>query len=317
METRRLSGVCRRILIIALCLLAVGACRSKPKEVTGSHSAPVPQEKADLITENPVPEPDPGTVKNQQPSYTDTSLIRRFQYAWADSLPKPPILIVVDDFGYATGSLLQGFADLPPEVAFAILPDLQYTQVAVEKANQYGHDIMIHVPMEAQGASIRPGERYIKRGMSEEETLEMINAFYAQMPAAIAANQHMGSTTTADPVLMRYVLRSLDKLGLVFLDSATTTKLVSPAVARELGIVSMIRDIFLDVPDNSDSTLVTKLKVLPRFSGRAEPIVIITHCHNRYKLEALQKFIAKVLEMGFELISLSDALKRLPTRPPA
>ncbi len=317
METRRLSGISRWILIVALCLVAIWACRAKPGENIEIAAKPLPAKQIDVIVEDTDPFDGVNPASSQKQTYSDTSLFRRFQHTWADTLQKPPILIIVDDFGYATGSLLQGFAELPPEVVFAILPDLQYTQAAVEKAAQYGHDVMIHIPMEALGASIKPGERYIRCGMTEEEVFEMTSAFYAQIPAAIAANQHMGSTTTADPVLMRHVLKSLNKLGLVFLDSATTTKLVSPAVARELGLTTMMRDIFLDVPDNSDSTLTKKLKTLPRYSGRVEPIVIITHCHNRYKLEALQKFIAHIKAMGFELISLSDAIKRLPTRPPA
>ncbi len=317
METRRLRGISRWILIIALCLVAFSACKTKRKEDIEITAKPLATKQIDVVAEDADTFPERKPASSQNQTYSDTSLFRRYQYTWADTLQKPPILIIVDDFGYASGSLLQGFAELPPEVVFAILPDLPYTQAAAEKAAQYGHEVMIHIPMEALGASIKPGERYIRSGLTEDEVFEMISAFYTQMPAAIAANQHMGSTTTADPVLMRYVLRSLNKLGLVFLDSATTTKLVSPTVARELGLTTMMRDIFLDVPDNSDSTLIEKLKTLPRYSGRVEPIVIITHCHNRYKLEALQTFIVQIKTLGFELISLSDAIKRLSTRPPA
>ena len=317
MEKRRLIGIRHGVVIVALIIAVFTGCKGIPQE----HTYPpveVNQPNMSSVSVDSVPAlQDKEQVSPSQYSHIDTSLIQRFQYTYSDTLTKPPILIIVDDFGYATGSLLEGFAQLPPEVNFAILPDLQYTQAAVDKAILTNHDIMIHIPMESLDASIKPGERYIKHGMTGEEVFELINDFFAQMPTAIAANQHMGSTTTADPVLMRYVLRSLDKLGLVFLDSATTSKMVSVGVARELGLFSMMRDIFLDVPDNSDSTLVEKLRVLPRFNGRTEPIVIITHCHNRYKLEALQKFITQIKAMGYELISLSDALKRLPTRPPA
>jgi len=316
MEKRRLTTFRHGILLVAMIITVLAACRGRTEQPAGQRADAVhsrPQiEALDSFPAVEEGEPDSPT----QYTSTDTSLTHRFQYTWADTLQMPPILIIVDDFGYATGSLLQGFAELPPEVVFAILPDLQFTQAAIDKAAQYNRDVMIHIPMEAMGASIKPGERYIKRGMTEEDVFEMISAFYAQMPGAIAANQHMGSTTTADPVLMRYVLRSLDKLGLVFLDSATTTNLVSPALSSEMGIRTMMRDIFLDVPDSSDSTLEEKIKILPRYRGRVEPIVIITHCHNRFKLEALQKFITQIKAMGYELISLSDALKRLPNRPP-
>jgi len=64
---------------------------------------------------------------------------------------------------------------------------------------------------------------------------------------------------------------------------------------------------FLDVPDSSDATLAAKINSLGNFKGRREPIVIITHCHNRDKLAALQKFIAQIKGMGLKLTTLTRA----------
>jgi hypothetical protein len=71
------------------------------------------------------------------------------------------------------------------------------------------------------------------------------------------------------------------------------------------------RDIFLDVPDNSDATIISKIEGLAKYKGRNEPVVIITHCHNRDKLNALQKFLKQIDNMEIELISVSQLFRKL------
>jgi len=248
-------------------------------------------------------------------SLLDLSELKAYQYSWSESDKMPPLVIVIDDFGQSSGQLLEDFAALPREVAFAILPDLPHSQTAARLADKTGHEVLIHIPMQAVDNKANPGKRYIKSGMGQTEIADLLQEFYAQMPNAIAANNHMGSATTADYSTMTYVLQELDELGLFFVDSATTSKSAVPSAAAKLGLKTGKRDIFLDVPDISDATLISKIQSLGKYKGRNEPIVIITHCHNRDKLIALQKFIAQVTDMGIELIPPSKLYKKLS--PPA
>ncbi|HHV36520.1 MAG TPA: divergent polysaccharide deacetylase family protein, partial [Candidatus Cloacimonetes bacterium] len=43
------------------------------------------------------------------------------------------------DFGYTAGELLNDFADLPPEIVFAVMPDLAHTKTSAEKGAAKGH----------------------------------------------------------------------------------------------------------------------------------------------------------------------------------
>ena len=135
----------------------------------------------------------------------------------------------------------------------------------------------------------------------------MLSAFKSQLPMAIAANNHMGSTATADEDAMSTVLDHLNGMGMFFVDSATSGNRLSYNLAKARGYRSLRRDIFLDVPDSKDATIAAKIQSLGKYQGRGEPVVIITHCHNRTKLEALRQFIAQIQAMGVRLISLSEA----------
>jgi len=235
----------------------------------------------------------------------DSTVLNGFKYSWTDSKEIPPIIIIVDDFGYADKDLLQGYANLPQEVAFAILPDLPATKKAAQIARQTGRDVLIHAPMEAAQSKIKPGERYIKTGQDAGTIASLIDAFHEQIPNAIALNNHMGSTATADKTVMRAVLEHLASRGLFFVDSVTSGATVGYNMANTLGQRTVRRNLFLDVPDNSDATIAARISDLGRYKGRVEPVVVITHCHNQAKLDALNKFISQIRTMGLRLTSLS------------
>jgi polysaccharide deacetylase 2 family uncharacterized protein YibQ len=148
--------------------------------------------------------------------------------------------------------------------------------------------------------------------MSQKEVEALLKDFYSKMPMAVAVNNHMGSTSTSDPTLMDYVVTFLEanKLGLV--DSFTISSSVAFNLAQSRGLKSAKRDIFLDVPDNSDKTLISKIESLGKYKGRKEPIVVITHCHNRDKLNALQSFISQITAMGIKIIDLKTAMTMYP-----
>jgi uncharacterized protein len=252
-----------------------------------------------------------------QPTDTDTSEIVsgdvetvRYQYHWLDSEGIPPVAIVIDDFGQISGSLLQGFMELDEEITFAVLPDLPQTSFSAKQANIHGHEVILHIPMQASDKSQNPGKTYIKAGQDKDEIRDIMNGFLEQVPQAIGANNHMGSGATADYDVMLSVMKVIDKNRMFFLDSKTTPNSKAVNAAREYNVDFAARDIFLDVPDVSPATLNQKLKELEKFRGRVEPIIIISHCHNQAKLDAMRTFTAQLKGMGIKLIPLSDAVNK-------
>lgn len=290
----------RLILLPLLILLALFACKAKPE--TEEQAAKSETEQQYQETEAEPESPAPSAEKRP---------LQKHEYTWSGSDDIPPVVIIIDDFGNSAGQLLEDFADLPKEIVFAVLPDLPHTETAAKLARKKGHEVIIHIPMQAEGSSVSPGAKYIKAGMPHSEIAEIIEDFIAQMPMAIAANNHMGSKATADLATMNSVISVLKNNGMYFIDSATTANSAVFTAAEELGVFSTRRDIFLDVPDVSDATLISKIESLGKYKGRNEPIVIITHCHNREKLDALKKFITQIEEMGVRIESLKKAYPRV------
>lgn len=250
-------------------------------------------------------------TEDKSVSTPNMTAIESYKYTWSKTDAMPPVVIIIDDFGQNAGQLLDDFSALPEEIAFSILPDLPYTQTAARLAGRTNHETLIHIPMQALDHKANPGKRYLQTGMDKYAISDLLQDFYAQIPNAVAANNHMGSEVTSDLATMNIILEELDNLGLYFLDSATTNKSAAFTAGKNLGLKIAKRDIFLDVPDNSDATIISKIEGLAKYKGRNEPVVIITHCHNRDKLNALQKFLKQIDNMEIELISVSQLFRKL------
>lgn len=286
----------RKLILPLIILLALFACKAKPE-------AEEPLVQTPAYQETPI-EPLP---EDEKPQVAKATSLQSYEYTWDKSDDMPDVVIIIDDFGNSAGQLLDDFGDLPSEFVFAVLPDLSHTKTAANIATRKGHEVIIHIPMEAENSKISPGIKYIAKDMEAEKIKATLDDFVKQMPMAIAANNHMGSASTANLQTMNIVLAHLKKKGLFFIDSATTSKSAVYTAAQQQKVFSAKRDIFLDVPDVSDKNLAKKIQDLGKYKGRKEPVIIITHCHDRAKLEALQKFVAQIKAMGINVVPLRDA----------
>lgn len=290
----------KRLILPFILFLMFFGCKSKQEQ----NEYYEPEQEVYEQSETPVKKDSIATQETPSPA------LKSYQYSWSEDDAMPSVVIIIDDFGYAAGSLLEDFADLPSEIVFAVLPDLPHTKNSAKLASQKGHEVIIHVPMAATGNPLSPGEKFIKSNMDAESIGSILDDFIAQMPMAIAANNHMGSSTTENYQTMKTVISHLNKNGLFFIDSLTSAKSAVYTASNDLGLFSAKRDIFLDVPDNSDNTIIQKIQSMSKYKGRREPIIVITHCHNRDKLVALKKFIAQIESMGIKIVSLREAFPR-------
>lgn len=158
------------------------------------------------------------------------------------------IAIVIDDVGYHT-QYDQAVLAMPTEVAVAIIPVSPYAKNRHQLAVQQGRNILIHLPMQPRNnQKIEEGGLHL--GMSQQTVESRIQAAKAILPNAIGLNNHMGSAATADIMLMNYLMTALKQHHLAFLDSKTIGNSVAAKTAKQQGVQSLERHIFLDNSDH-------------------------------------------------------------------
>jgi len=222
---------------------------------------------------------------------------------------KAQMAIVIDDFGYFAGKLLEDFNQLHPQLTYAILPGLPHSQKVMEKAAAAGHETIIHIPMEPISyPKANPGKNAIYVQLSPKEIIKRVQGYIDDLPLCKGANNHMGSLATADEDVMNVVLKVLKDNDKYFIDSRTTASSVAYSTAQELLMPSLENQMFLDSPDMSKKTLQNKINRIKNLVDHNENFVIITHCTSRQKYEYLKKFLNKIKGFDIEIVPASQLL---------
>ncbi|MEI9993381.1 MAG: divergent polysaccharide deacetylase family protein [Rhizomicrobium sp.] len=220
--------------------------------------------------------------------------------------PGPPkVAIVIDDLGADLARTDRALA-LPRPVALSFLPYADATPWLAAEAERAGHDVLVHMPMEAEGEH-DPGPLALTVGLAPDEIRRRLDAALQRVPGAVGLNNHMGSRFTAGRDGLIPVAEDLAARHLFFFDSRTTPATQVVAVSHAFGVASTGRDVFLD--DEQTATAVDAQLAELEAKARAQGVAIaIGHPHD-VTLAALAAWTARAGARGFVLIPLPDAIR--------
>ncbi len=224
-------------------------------------------------------------------------------------IPTGPLLtIIMDDLGRSTYTA-EMLLSISEKVTFAILPDEPHAAQVAEMAHAAGREVMLHTPMEPQGyPAVNPGKEALFVKYNDAEIRRRFDSLLARIPHASGANNHMGSRFTEDARALSTVMESLHEKNLFFIDSRTTGRSRAPEVARQHGVPTMNRDVFLDNVADVDAVI----REIRRLEGKARRQgMAIGICHPYPEtLEALRKELPGLAARGVTVVPVSVLLQR-------
>ena len=158
---------------------------------------------------------------------------------------RPQVAIIIDDMGYNL-PLGQQFLQLHARLSFSFLPHAPHARELAQQAQTFGHDILVHLPMEPKEKDWRLEPETLMGTDSPEQIRKKVEKMLAAIPEAVGANNHMGSLFSENGQGMRVVIETLKERGVYFIDSATTPGSQGLAVAERLHLPAARRQLFLD-----------------------------------------------------------------------
>lgn len=333
--TRRLRlGAVLSLVVLAITLGVVAGSEQEeatlleplePQVVTlaGLAEDPLVPTPLDLMPEAPQP---PAPLDLQLPQEgAHLRAWKRFAVPIPPSQGRPRIVIVLDDLGLNRGATRRAIA-LPGPLTLSFMTYADHLETLGASARAAGHELLLHVPMEPRDPSIDPGPQALIRGQSDELLRENLRWGLKRLKGYVGINNHMGSGFTTDEAGMRVVLSELRERGLLFLDSRTAGSSQGIAVARDLGVPAVARDVFLD-HEVSRPFIRRQLETTEALARRQGVAIAIGHPHSE-TLDLLEEWLPSLAERGFQLVPVSavvpDAVdtQRRPVaavgaRPPA
>jgi polysaccharide deacetylase 2 family uncharacterized protein YibQ len=161
---------------------------------------------------------------------------------------RPRLAIIIDDCGQWPATE-RAFVALPFPVTLSVLPHVRFGPAIARAADAAGQGVMLHLPMQTVSGRY-PGPGTITTAMDDAAIRDDVQADLDELPQARGVNNHEGSLATADPRVMSDVVDVLARDGRFFIDSRTSPASVGEAVAREHGVPTAQRNVFLDNVDD-------------------------------------------------------------------
>ncbi len=218
----------------------------------------------------------------------------------------PRVAIIFDDAGYGLKAARE-IESIGRPVTISVLPHLPYSSLIAEEAPGHGVQVILHLPMEPDNDTIQLGEGGIKVAMSDEDIRRTVAADLTSVPNAVGANNHMGSLGTSDARVMRAVLEEMRVRHLFFVDSVTSRHSVAAQVAREMGVPTAARAVFLDNQDDEEYVR-GQFRTLMTIAQTRGQAVAIGHV-GKVTARVLVSLLPEFDEAGIQLVRISDLVR--------
>ena len=214
----------------------------------------------------------------------------------------PKLALIVDDCGQWI-TTERGFVALEIPLTLSVLPDVPYTSVIATEASHAGKGVMLHLPMETL-SGLNPGPGKVTTEMSDTQIVAQVQSDLAEVPLARGVNNHEGSKASADPRVMRAVIGVLAEHNLFFIDSKTNAASVGEDTARQMGVPTAARDVFLD--NRADVAYSeAQLSQAAAIAQRTGSAIAIGHPRPT-TLEAVRAMIPRLQALGIQFVLVQD-----------
>ncbi len=269
-----------------------------------------------VLVEPPSPEPEPALPEPThmaKPAEIQTATVAAARPAWRKfavpvtvAADKPKIAIIIDDLGLDRRRTLRAL-DLPPPLTLAFLTYAEDLPAQTEAAHQHGHELLVHMPMQAVSSHFNAGPNTLEVGLSDQDLRARIDWGLGRFTGYVGVNNHMGSRFTADEPGMAIVMAEMKRRGLLFVDSVTTDVSQAGGAAKRLGVPFLQRQVFLDNEQTMDSIRhqLAETESIARRHGQA---IAIGHPHDA-TLTALSEWLPTLAAKGFEIVPVTALLK--------
>jgi polysaccharide deacetylase 2 family uncharacterized protein YibQ len=213
------------------------------------------------------------------------------------------VAIVIDDLGQDLKPARE-ILSLPAMVTVAVMPGFPQSRKVAELAKQNNREVLLHLPMEYRSRNGKPAPGMLRSDMTPMDFLNTISDDVASVPGAVGVNNHEGSSLTENKEAMKFLMAELKARDLLFLDSLTSPKSVAYATAKEFGVKSAKRDVFLDNESGNAEYIHNQLEELARIAKEHGWAIGIGHPHPA-TISALRTWLAEAGRQGITIVPVS------------
>lgn len=224
----------------------------------------------------------------------------------------PKMSIVIDDFGSFDQSGVQELLKAKVPLTCAIIPKVDNSKENAKQITENGHEIILHMPMEAHVNLPVSwyGPIYIKNSDSPEQATQKLEECLKDFPSIKGFNVHIGSGVTRNKRLMTAIYDYAKKHNLYFLDSRTIETKATEEASSATDSIYLGRDVFLEADKNRSYSGVCKRLIegatLAKEKGHAIVIGHVGAEGGTNTAKAILDTIPEIEKLGVKIVPLSE-----------
>ena len=226
-------------------------------------------------------------------------------YAVPAHAAKAMVAVIIDDMGLDHRRSVQ-VTELPGPLTLSYMTYAPHAVEQTRAAHARGHELMMHMPMQPL-AALDAGPDVLSEQLPPAEIQRRVEADLNRFSGIVGVNNHMGSKFTAYEPGMKIVMESLRARGLLFIDSMTSNKSVGMAVARQAGVPTARRNIFLDDVED-EAAVMGQLVKAEEQAKSAGSVIVIGHPHDG-TIAALTEWLPTLANKGITLVPVTTVVK--------
>jgi len=228
----------------------------------------------------------------------------------ADKRPRVAILLAgLGTSDAATEAAIQG---LPGAVTLAFWPYSERLDYWIRLARAAGHEVLLNLPMEPENyPTFDPGPKTLLTSLSPQQNVERLEWALSRVTGYVGVADYMGSRFTASRRDLEPVLETLNRRGLVFVDSRATTRSLAPEIAYVMGLPWAANSRFLDDAQVSRAAIDGKLRELEQIARSSKRALGIGAPYP-VTLERINAWAITLAEKGIALAPVTAILESKP-----
>ena len=143
------------------------------------------------------------------------------------------IAIVVSGLGISAKATSAALASLPPGVTLGFAPYAGDVQHWVNQARQFGHEVLLEVPMEPfDFPDSDPGPHTLRAGADEDSNLQRLTWNLTRFTGYAGVTNLLGQRFLSDSDVLSPAMTYLARRGLYSYDNGAASQSVAPQVAN-------------------------------------------------------------------------------------
>jgi len=219
----------------------------------------------------------------------------------------PKIAFIIDDIGYHDTDA-NDLKKIGIPITGSIIPSTPYAREEGSKLYAFGLEMMIHLPMQAKDTNLKyPKSEFVVMSSTINDIIKLIDDAKKKIPYARGLNNHMGSLITSNRAMITKVLTIVKKRKLFFIDSRTTATTVAGEIAKEMGVKTASKDIFIDHIQTYEESI-KRINILIRIALHNGKGIAIGHPHQT-TFQAIKDSVKKIRDKGIDIVFVSSLLE--------